>query len=191
MIRPQPEGDHRCRSLACSRPVLPAGICAQGDPERIRRWDVLDGWSHSLCIRRRSGQTCALTTEGADTRPPSSSRAGTGSVWILFQPDPRWSEPGSCWDAHWEADAVAGRSELLDESGPLPDLDAALAWAYERTDRVVVSVDVANGQGGWERVHYWAGKRPRPDDWPQTWPPFNPERFRHLRGPDDRPLVDE
>lgn len=97
-----------------------------------------------------------------DVENPDDYR-GTGTAYLTYCCD-AWGRV-THWGGYWGApDAPRG---WVQDAGEHATADAAVAWARERTDRVVLHL--LDGR------RYWAGMAPPPPELPYTFEPGDPE----------------
>jgi hypothetical protein len=93
-----------------------------------------------------------------------NDRRPTGTVWIAWDPfDGRYTG--------YQDAAPDARPAFLEQMPETTDLHAALQWARERSDRIVVRPEHDWG------THYWAGTvdpSPGARDWPRLGPSGEP-----------------
>jgi hypothetical protein len=122
-------------------------------PELVRRLRRLAGAADLPAPLRE--QARALL-DAARSLPTAVGRGGTVFAAWLDLPGPEGGHYAAYWDASPDA------SCFLEQGPGTADLDALLAWADERSDRVVV-------RPSWDPSHhYWAGRAGRP----ATTPPL-------------------
>jgi hypothetical protein len=94
--------------------------------------------------------------------PNPDDYIGRGVVYVSF-----FRGPGKrgWWGGHWEADAAPGR--FVQDAGEHPSADAAVEWARQRTDRVVIRL--------LDERQYWAGTTVPPPEIPYTFEVGDPE----------------